>query len=267
MGCSHNITAISVAILLTASINVQAGDYYPPRQAEDTPEVTVVEFGTGWYLRGDVGFTAINVDPGFTINNIGMGGDFDQAYSFEIGAGYQVNNYLRFDGTIEHMINLGLNDRTTIGCDAGVGGICSETQSISVGATAVMLNAYFDLGTFSNITPYVGGGIGGAYMSWGDYTLTGTCTVVSAGDCQNGQALYTGTYTGNAEWKPAAALMAGFTYDLTQNLKFDVGYKYTFIDGGSAADNIPDGNGGFSDLNYDPLNIHQVRLGFRYEIW
>ncbi len=71
-----------------------------------SPEVTVVEFGTGWYLRGNVGFSAINVDPGFNRAGVGTSQDLGQAYSFEIGGGYQVNNYLRVDGTIEHMINL-----------------------------------------------------------------------------------------------------------------------------------------------------------------
>jgi opacity protein-like surface antigen len=78
--------------------------------------------------------------------------------------------------------------------------------------------------------------------------------------------IYNNTYSSNKEWKPAAALMAGFSYDITQNLKLDAGYKFTYISGGDASNNLPSG-GGFANLKYDSFNIHQVRIGLRYEIW
>lgn len=284
MGIRQKFTAISTALLFSLSLGVStgsilAGDYYPPEGNDPAPEVTVVEFGTGWYLRGDIGYTD-TVDPGFSLGGTSTGQDLGNAYSFGIGAGYTVNNFLRFDGTIEQMTNLGFADRSTIGCgtwdddssvltpDVPVTGSCSESQSIAAGATTVMLNAYFDLGNFGGFTPYVGLGGGAAYVRWEDYSITGTCRINNLGDCQNGAVttMYNNTYTSNTEWKPAAALMAGFSYDLTKNLKLDAGYKFTYIGGGSAVDNIPNG-AGFSNLEYDAFNIHQVKIGLRYEIW
>ncbi len=279
MGNFRKVTALSIAMLVAFSFNVRAGDYYSPGPADDAPEVTVVEFGTGWYLRGDVGYTDA-IDPDFSLGGTPTGLDLGNANTFSIGAGYQVNQFFRIDGTLEQFANLGFSDRRVIGCgtwnhDASaltpeipITGTCNEAQAIAVGATTVMLNGYFDLGNFAGFTPYVGAGAGAAYVRWEDYTLVGTCAITNPVDCQNSgvTSMYNSTNASNTGWKAAGSVMAGFAYDLTRNLKLDLGYKFTYIGGGSAVDNIPNG-AGFSNLNYDSFQIHQVKVGLRYEIW
>ena len=278
MGLNLKFTAINTALLFTLSSSVFAGDYYPPGQVDDAPEVTVVEFGTGWYLRGDIAYSD-TVDPGFTQGGIANNQDLGNAYSFGVGAGYTVNNYLRVEGSIDHMINLGYTDESVINCGVWdhdvdpltaaipITGSCGQSSTVAVGATLFMANAYVDLGNFRGITPYVGGGIGGAYMNWEDYTYQNNCRMSSPVDCQNGTFVSTPTtITSHKEWKPAGSLMAGFAYDLTKNLKLDVGYKFTYISGGTVADDIPTATG-FTDLDYNAFNIHQVKVGLRYEIW
>ncbi len=280
MAYSKKIPAISVALLLSFNASAGAGDYYPPEELDGSPGGTLVEFGTGWYLRGDIGGSINTVDPGFSLRGVATGSNLGRTIAFGVGAGYQVNDYIRFDGTIEHFINLGFEDRNIIACgtydhdadpltaEVPITGSCEETQALSLGATVALLNGYLDLGNYGGFTPYVGGGVGMAYLSWEDYVVSGTCSGANTTDCGGGTqaALYTGTYTSNQEWRPAAALMAGFSYDLTKNLKLDAGYKFTYISGGSASNNVPDGVG-FSDLEYGSFNIHQVRLGLRYAIW
>lgn len=284
MGIIQKATAISTAMLFTLSFNIHvgdalAGDYYPPQNTEPAPEVTVVEFGTGWYLRGNVGYSNV-VDPEFSLGGAPTGLDLGNANTFGVGAGYQYNKFLRIESSIDALSNLSFSDRSIINCgtwdddgntatlEVPVTGTCTETQALAAGATAVMVNAYLDLGNYGGFTPYVGLGGGAAYVRWEDYTRTGTCTISTFGDCQNAllTTIYSNNQTSNAEWKPAAAVMAGFSYDLTRNLKFDVGYKFTYISGGSAVDDVQVGTG-FSDLKYKPFNVHQINLGFRYEIW
>ncbi len=278
MGLSIKFTAISTAVLFTLSSSVFAGDYSPPEQVDDAPEVTVVEFGTGWYLRGDIAYSD-TVAPGFTRGSTALDQDLGNAYSFSVGAGYTINNYLRIEGTIDHFADLAFSDDQAVNCGVWdhdvdpltapvpMTGYCSQESTVAVGATAVMVNGYLDIGNFRGFSPYIGGGVGAAYVKWEDYTYQTVCRYSSPADCQNrAYSSSPTTITGNTGWKPAGSLMAGFAYDLTQNLKLDLGYKYTYISGGSAAKDIPTTTG-FDDLEYDAFNIHQFKIGLRYEIW
>ncbi len=280
MAYRKKITTIGAALLFAITSSAFAGDYYPPEELDGTPGGTTVEFGTGWYLRGDIGGSFNVVDPSFSLNNVPTGLDLGRTGSFSVGAGYILNDFVRFDATVDQFVNFGFNDRRAIGCgtwdndnslltpEIPVTGACDETRALEASATALMINGYFDLGKFNRFTPYVGGGVGMAYVRWEDYTEIGRCVASSGTECGNGTlpTIYSNTYASNKEWKPAAAIMAGFSYDITKNLKLDAGYKFTYISGGDASNNIPVG-GGFSNLEYDSFNIHQVRVGLRYEIW
>jgi opacity protein-like surface antigen len=113
------------AAALTPLTPALAADYDPPIYVDQAPEYQPVEVGSGWYLRGDVGYafaksykdTAIGIDDFLVDNNllgnyIGLGqlGPLD-AFSYKesespitgsIGIGYHINDYLRAD------INVGL---------------------------------------------------------------------------------------------------------------------------------------------------------------
>ena len=85
-------------------------------------------------------------------------------------------------------------------------------------AWLLLANAYADLGTYYGFTPYVGAGIGGAHVKWDDlHNTIGPVTTV---------------HEGAENWRFAWALMAGTAYCLTDNLKLDVGYRFSHINGG-----------------------------------
>ena len=280
MADHKKITAIGAAILFAITTSAGAGDYYPPEELDGTPGGTMVEFGTGWYLRGDIGGSINVIDPSFVLNNVATGLDLGRTGSIGVGAGYIINDWFRVDATIEQFTNMEFDDRRVIGCgtfnddgdiltpEVPVTGTCDETRTLEAGATALMINAYMDLGKFNKFTPYVGAGAGMAYVRWGSYTEVAQCVAGGGADCGNGTIteISNNVYSSNKEWKPAAAVMAGFSYDITQNLKLDAGYKFTYIGGGDATENVAVG-GGLSSLSYDSFNIHQVRIGLRYEIW
>src|SRR5689334_25439091 len=99
MSSTRLLAAAGAAVLLATSV-AHAADLplLPPAQ---------VEF-SGWYLRGYVGITNQSVDsagftpnpfPNDTIATAFM--NFDASPLFGGGVGYQVNNWLRFEGTVE----------------------------------------------------------------------------------------------------------------------------------------------------------------------
>jgi opacity protein-like surface antigen len=66
------------------------------------------------------------------------------------------------------------------------------------------------------------------------------------------------------------SLMAGASYDLSKSLKFDLGYKYTKIDGGEAfAFDQASMNAGAQGIQGTDggLERHDVRVGLRYSLW
>ena len=86
----------------------------PPARAADLPPLPppmlrapiVQDFG-GWYLRGNIGLSSQSVksldnvvSPGTTVTTTFL--DFDSAPFFGLGAGYQLNNWFRFDFTGEY---------------------------------------------------------------------------------------------------------------------------------------------------------------------
>ncbi len=280
MACIIKTTVIAAALLTTISTVALTGDYYPPEELDGTPGGSIVEFGTGWYLRGDVGGDILIVDPSFTLNDVATGNDLGRTGSIGLGAGYRINQFMRVDATVDQFMNYDFSDRRSISCgtwdhdadpltaNLAVAGNCNEQTSLSASATVLMVNAYLDIENSTKFTPYIGVGAGMAYLRWSNYVLSGNCVLEAFTDCGAGtlNPLYSNNVDSNSGWKPAASAMVGFSYDISDNLKLDAGYKFTYIAGDDVVTDIPIGATQF-DLAYESFNIHQVRIGLRYEIW
>ena len=134
-------------------------------------------------------------------------GEPDGAFSLGAGVGYQITNYLRTDLTADYWFDSDFTARPRTPAASPP----SDTSSWS--AWLLLANAYADLGTCYGFTPYIGAGIGGAHIDWDDLhnTIAGVTTVHEGAD----------------DWRFAWALMAGTAYCLTDNLKLDVGYRYS----------------------------------------
>ncbi|WP_181407981.1 outer membrane protein [Pararhizobium mangrovi] len=105
-------------------------------EAPELPETRPVEVGTGWYLRGDVGYS-------LDTNNV------DSDWGGTAGFGYHFNDYLRSDLTVEY--NQGSS---------------SDAIDQDFNSWGFLLNGYVDLGTYMGVTPYVGGGVGTVNVHW-----------------------------------------------------------------------------------------------------
>lgn len=272
--------ALAAATLLPAA--AMAADYDPPIYVDQAPEYVPVEVGSGWYLRGDVGYVfnshGGDVDyrtfdpgpPGSYSDNSFATNKISTDVAFSGGIGYHFNDWLRADATVEGF-DAKFNGTTTSGspCDGAQPGTttCRSEDSSKFTTIGLMANGYVDLGTYSGFTPYVGGGLGYSLVHW--KTLNSTAYCVGA-DCTSAAPVASTQNEGEKNWRFTYALMAGVAYDIGNNFKLDVGYKYKHIQGGgmfgwdsataaAGATGIQGRDGG--------LDTHEFKVGLRYDLW
>ena len=113
-----------------------------------------------------------------------------------------------------------------------------------------MLNAYKDLGTFGNLTPYVGAGVGMAYNKMDDVYFTGNPALVNK-------------IKGDSELSFAWSLMAGVGYRVSDRATLDIGYRY--FDMGDASSETIDNTLNYNPrVNIDDITAHEIKVGLRY---
>ena len=257
--------AMKFAVAAATSVGIiagaQAADLPPPVIIEapvHVPEVVPKKF-SGWYIRGDIGYgwsefkgaeyITYGPPPGTGILN----GDLKGAFSIGGGVGYQVNEFFRTDLTLDYMFKTDFDGSTDGFCTAGgVALACSSVDVSGYEAWTLLANAYVDLGHYAGFTPYVGAGIGGAYVKWHELENT-----IPPGFDQSGTTIH----GGSAEWRFAYALMAGVSYAATKNVAVDLGYRYKHINGGRMFQ-FAGGVGPGFDKN---IHVHEVRAGVRYK--
>lgn len=247
---------------------VVAADFKPYAPPAPPPAEEPVEWGSGWYLRGDIGWQNVQL-PAVT-------GDFatikgiDNIVSGGLGAGYQFNDWLRADLTVDRSVfrmNRGLDtvwcpygavglfaeddngDTVPVGIFANPSETCAPRAKGTLNRTSFLVNGYLDLGHYWGFTPYVGAGLGASYNQssssliyyrtsdgapWGpDLTLQeqNVPRWITLGGAPWPIQLPFGPtnwnrYAEKKSWAFAWNLMAGFSYNLQDNLKLDIGYRY-----------------------------------------
>jgi len=274
--------ALSLAAAAVPAAMAAAADYEPPIYVEDVAEVPV-EIGSGWYLRGDIGY-ALESDIGRVTfrtfdpltSAYGSGAfssqELDKSFTWGGGFGYQFNEWLRADLTADGF-RADFHGHTSsadpcTGFPDGTG--CRSENGSEVSAVSALANAYVDLGTVAGFTPYVGAGAGYSFVSWGGGVDRRFCTdgiVLCPGP---GGVVSSSRHDGEDGWRFTYALMAGVAYDIDDNFKLDFGYKYRRIDGGDMFgwDNLSAALGASGTQGtHGDIEQHELRVGLRYEIW
>ena len=218
-----------------------AADLLPPPPALEPPPPAAMEFN-GWYLRGDVGvgasagsakvFQSPDPLPGYISSGYydanATEGSYNNSISasgiFDIGVGYQFNNWFRADVTGEYHGGSRVQALYVINDPNG----SPQTQAAdfysgNLSSIVGLVNGYADLGTWSGVTPYVGAGVGFAGNTLFGLSNQSENTIVvnPIGTWPSG-----GYASDHSQWNFAWALMAGLSFDVTQNLKLDLGYRY-----------------------------------------
>ena len=271
------VSVFTGAVLLVASaMQSQAGGVYevegsmkdPVSDAIAVPAPMPIPDTTAWYIRGDVGYSAFQDMDGVEGGQYALTGlDIDGGYSVGGGIGYYFTPSLRGDITVDYLAEseiTGINNNAA----APVGG---GTREFGFRSTAVLLNAYYDFNRFGRLSPYVGVGVGAAFNSTSSGDATGAAyTAGTSGSIRPGSST-----------SFAYALMAGATYKISDGLYLDGSYRYLNI-GDLSTGSLDDltendpaitiapavraaNNGGSTTI--DDVDVHQVRIGIRQDIW
>jgi opacity protein-like surface antigen len=190
LGLMNLIARMAIPCLLATVAFVGpavSADYDPPLvidAPEAVDEFVPVEVGSGWYLRGDVGYP---MNKPFRHSSVPMGaGTFEDETSLltgSVGMGYQFNSFLRAELNASilpsnrfarvYSSNCTGTETTIITDAAGnpiAGNINNNASRPCMGSDEARNKAYnigasgfVDLGTFIGFTPYVGGGVGVTY--------------------------------------------------------------------------------------------------------
>ncbi len=289
--------SFTTRILLALTVSVismtcaRAADYDPPIYVDQAAEYVPVEVGSGWYLRGDVGYSVndpydyYETPDGFTSSvipisgSIGMGYHFNDFVRGELNFGLLPtskfsNDYITVCGGTETTTVTNNADSSIVSSVSGPGNRpCPGSDNANNKAYQFMANAYVDLGTYVGITPYIGGGLGVAYSTYSSAqgardcnsdsssTVGGGTTTTTSFDCFD-SSVYRGAVESERQYSLAYSLGAGFAYRVSQNVSVDLGYEYFAV---PQARYASFDSGGVSIR--EGIDYHQVKLGLRYDLW
>ncbi|MBV9557252.1 MAG: porin family protein [Pseudolabrys sp.] len=268
----------TAVVLFGASAAALAADYTPPQcydyaliaagrappgaqpcYVPPPPPPIIVEEFSGWYLRGDIGFSNQSVkslDNSFFAQTpfqaVGYG--FDSAPIFGLGVGYYFNDWLRFDLTGEYRSRANFHG-SEIYHPPGSPAYTDEYTG-SKSEWLFLANAYVDLGTWYSVTPFVGVGVGFSRNTIHNFTDMNTVfsTVAYAND--------------TSKWNFAWALHAGLAYKVTKNFTVELAYRFVSL-GDAITGDIYDylgTNNVNNPTTFKHLTSHDIRLGLRWNL-
>ncbi|WP_342360708.1 outer membrane protein [Terrarubrum flagellatum] len=259
-----NTFALAGALVIGATAVASGADLPPPPMAYPAAPLRGSIDASGVYLRGDVGMgvmgnvkgtyqnlpatTSVTYNDG-SYGNVGFAG---------IGIGYQFNNWFRFDVTGELRGTAKIGFRDTYSDTFGNRG----TNSISghLNTSVFLANAYVDMGNWHGFTPFLGAGVGAAYHRVSALDDIGNSLPAAGG----GPFAAVGGFDGKSKTSLAWALMAGVAYDVTPNVKLELGYRY--LNMGKAESGLactltclPG-----TSVKIRDIDSHDIKLGFRW---
>jgi opacity protein-like surface antigen len=274
-----------------------AADLLPPAPALEPLPSPAAEF-SGWYLRGDVGIGAnasspnLKQSPDLVTDELGT--DFDAAGTnkfynskvsdfgiFDIGLGYQFNNWFRADVTEEYRGGAPfqalevINEPNAVGTHLGPQQY-DDSYRANLWSAITMFNGYVDMGTWWGITPYVGAGVGFSYNRLSGFSDT---SANYPGNTTGGTGYPGGGYADDhGKWNFAWDLTGGLSFNVTPNLKLDLSYRYLdygkfstgtlhcLAVGATTGFDIANCGGGYAISSKNDLASNDFRIGLRWMI-
>jgi opacity protein-like surface antigen len=224
-----------------------------------------VDFG-GWYLRGDIGMTnqhlksLNNPDPNAVLfTQVGMG--FDSSMLFDLGVGYQFNNWLRADITGQWRGRANFHGSQFT--DAFAGSALVDNYTASKSEAVIMAHGYVDFGTWWCVTPFIGAGIGTSYNRISGFRDDGFGNTF--GVARPSSVVYAAD---NGKWNFAWALHAGLAYRVTPNVTVELGYSYMNLGDATTGFNTNFGGGPTPQFPWTMKDItsHDLTLGVRWSL-
>jgi opacity protein-like surface antigen len=201
-----------------------------PTTAADFPQIIngSGESGGEWYLRLD-GSASINSWIGAgqqgrlrapccgAMSNENTGNGF----SAGAGVGLKFGDWLRADVTAEYRGNTSVSGSFNSG---------AGRESASIDGYIGFANGYIDFKKWDKVTPYLGGGIGAAYLRSGSVNKLGLA------------------------WNATV----GTAYRISDNIELDINYRYTDLGTAQSPSSVSAGN----NVSWDIVD-HNIRAGVR----
>lgn len=236
------LLSAATLILAQAASAADMPSYYMP-SGNDAPvdQAAPMEFGSGWYLRGDASFgpedkpklLLQNDTPTFSRKGSTFG------YALGGGVGYKLTSGLRVDVTADYL------DPFHYSATQSCGASCALEQRTTVQRWDGLVNGYYDVGTWAGLTPYVGAGVGVAGTRERDTLTMGADIALAA--------------LNHSDTRFAWAAMAGVSYAVAPHVLLDIGYRYLDL-GKSTITLLPSANVSRS------IAEQQIRIGVRYMV-
>jgi opacity protein-like surface antigen len=187
---------------------------------------------TGFYLEGSLGYSLPDsVDV--SVDQVDGELELDDAFVLGGAVGYKFPWF-----RLETNVSYRKNDVDKVKADSGDTGGDGDVEAL-VG----LVNAYLDLDLDLPVRPFVGGGVGAAYLS----VDTGRDSLIDVDDD-----------AGAFAWN----LMAGVGYDVTESVALTATYRYLRLEGTDFSADLAGVDAG--DLDVDDVSLHEVLLGLRY---
>lgn len=256
--------------------------------------IPVPDYTARYYFRMDAAYgwnDASALSTSYSVPNAGYSDllRWDDGLSefgrYGIGFGMYVNSYFRADMTFEMRNEYGGDTVVNNQLDQSNPNFDWERTTrdeIKVRDSLMMLNAYVDVPVSTRFRPYVGAGVGAAVHRYQrNFSNLVNCTALNLGatDCNPDQLGDQGTGTiasvdgDDKDWTFgfAGALMAGAVWDMTDNWKLDIGYRFlhlSSVDFTQRLNGTADGSSSnlSSTVTIPDQNIHELRVGLRYDI-
>lgn len=255
-------TTVSLALLAPAgAADLYGGDRAFRGSIKDDPMAMPRSPAGACYIRGDVGYSFSNKpDMRWPVTDP-LTGDFvtdkisdlkiEDTWLAEGGVGCAAGNS-GWRGEITFGVRYNREISGEPGLWAPVIPVTGDPIHANVQTYTLMLNAYRDLGSWGNFTPYVGAGLGLAYHIVEDVYFTDNLNLVNA-------------IEGDKDLAFAWQLMAGVGYRIADNAVLDIGYRY--VDLGKATSGRAD-NAGFVNprVVIDDMTAHELKIGLRFEL-
>lgn len=251
---------LATTVVLGTVASAAAADLLPPPPMMPEPIPAPLDT-SGWYIRADVG---VGMDDSYSFRSTlaptnpagGVAPPISRVFSsigdsalFGAGVGYQFNNWFRADITGEY--------RTSASYKTGLAytafcatAFCLDSYSANRWKAVFLANGYVDLGTWYGMSPFIGAGVGFSHSKLSGLTDNGLGNGVAADTTKT-----------NFAW----ALHAGVGYNITNNLKLELSYRYlntgTFTSNPIVCEDI---GGCFFERQSFKDASHDFRLGVRY---
>ena len=269
MGNLKKLALAGAAVIVTAPAALAADMGLMPPPAPPPVECC----GSGWYLRGDIGFSTerggnfseTGLNPPLTSQQNTASG-FETGGIYRLGIGYQFTPWLRADITGEYRTPASWSSfdiASSGGTFASGGTLIPEHVTLEKSEIVVLGNVYADLGTWWCVTPFVGAGAGFAGVKLSNFQEIAIATLSQP----LGQNVINGNNFApdNTQWNFAWALHAGLSYKVTPGFSVELAYRYLNMGNAQTGSivgflNNPQG----TVFHIDNITSQDVTLGLRW---